>query len=72
LGAYDVETDVIKTYTAYLRYREHEPRSEPPSTTEEYQTTNVTCNTAVKLDTKITRRMQSDSSRNEMFRKPAV
>jgi len=68
---FDVETDVINKYTACLRYREHEPSSEPLNTTEEYQTTNVTCSTAVKLDTKMTRQIHSDSSRGEMLRKSA-
>jgi hypothetical protein len=54
-----------------FKVSEHEPSSEPLSTPQAHRTANVTCSTAVKLDTKMTRQMQSDSSRDEMLRKTA-
>jgi hypothetical protein len=60
-----------KNLTKYLGYRQHEPGSELQSTPEAHRTSNVTCSAAVKLDTKITRQMHSDSSKDEMLNKYA-
>ena len=58
-------------YKTCLRYRERESSSEPLSTPQAHQNTNITCSTAVKLGTEMTRQLQSDKSRYEKLTKSA-
>jgi hypothetical protein len=62
---------VINNVTKHSGYWKQEPNSEALSTSKSQRTPDVTCNTAVKRDTKMKRQMQIESSRDEMFRKPA-